>query len=297
MKIKFKNKIFQFKKLELKDKPFFETKYSTHFISCEYSFVNLFIWSDSYAIKWSDFYGVPLILNEVDNILFFPLKKISPEELACLSQEFKKSGGSGIIGYIPEEYVKNNQKLNDFFKCDMNRDYAEYIHSTERLVALSGRKLSKKKNHITQFHNLFESFELVNVFPDKIRMCMDLSALNAVEGNSNHAKEILALKKAAKYFDELELDGRMILVNGKCAAFSIFSKHIDETCLIHFEKSNYDYKGASQAINRITAKYLFEKYQCKYLNREQDLGVDGLRKNKLSYDPDIILNPCFLTPI
>jgi hypothetical protein len=174
---------------------------------------------------------------------------------------------------------------------------AEYIHLSERLVKLSGRKLSKKKNHISQFYKKYSNVKKEIITSENIKKCIELSELNAVEGNQNHSEEILALKKAAENFEILELDGMMLYVGSKCVAFSIFSKHIDGSCLIHFEKSDYTYKGASQVINKVTAEYLVEKYHCRYINREQDLGVEGLRKNKLSYDPDVLLENYFLVPL
>jgi len=297
MKIKLNNKILTLKKLELNDENYFSFKPQFQFISCEYAFSNLFLWSDSYPVKWTDYDGTPLIYSELDDFLFFPLKNNLPYQLHDLSNAFIEAGGSGIIAYLPLEYINNHPDLKNLFLCTENRSLAEYIHLSEKLVKLSGRKLSKKKNHISQFYKKYQNVKNELITPENIEKCLELSLLNAVDSNQNHSEEILALKKAINHFVDLNLDGMMLIVDSKCAAFSIFSKHIDGSCLIHFEKSDYAFKGASQVINKIIAEYLVEKYNCTHINREQDLGVEGLRKNKLSYDPDILFKNYFLAPL
>ena len=105
--------------------------------------------------------------------------------------------------------------------------------------------------------------------------------------------EYAALKQALGIIDRSLMDGLAITVEGKLAAFSIFSCLTPSTYDIHFEKSDLSFKGAAQVINHETAKYLKDK--CKFVNREQDLGIKGLRQAKLSWEPHILFKPFLLT--
>ena len=296
MKIYLNDTEIEFKKLSLKDREKFLVEIPCKFISCEFSFTNLFIWSDSYKILWAEYNNKPLVYNESEDLVFFPLSYPHPEELIKISKAIQAIGKSGIVTYVPPEYIEEFPIIHTLFDCKINRDLSDYIHSTQRLINLSGRKLSKKKNLIAQFTRLYGEYDLVELFPNYISEVIEFAELGAIEGSKNYKEELMALKKACEYYKELAIHGNVLLVKNKVAAFSIYSTNIDATCLIHFEKSNYHYKGASQVINKAVAKALYDKYQCEYLNREQDLGVEGLRKNKLSYDPDVILDNYFLKP-
>jgi len=106
-------------------------------------------------------------------------------------------------------------------------------------------------------------------------------------------EEHAALKQALGIIHSSLMDGLAITIEGKVVAFSIFSRLTPSTYDIHFEKSDLSFKGSAQVINNETAKYLKDK--CQYMNREQDLGIKGLRQAKLSWDPHIVFKPFILT--
>jgi len=198
------------------------------------------------------------------------------------------------MSLVPEEFVNQNPQLDQFFIVDENNDYSDYIHSTERLLFLQGKKLRKKRNLISQFLNQNPHYKDSKISKEHFDSCLQLAVKNVVPGDDAEKKEeIIAIKRAFSLFNELELDGRVITVDEKIVAFSVFSKHIDGTYVVHFEKSNKEYVGSAQLINMKTAEYLLDK--CEFINREQDLGVPGLRKAKKSYDPDAMLTNYELT--
>ena len=257
-------------------------------VSCEYSFANLFMWGESYDMQWCNFNNAPLILIAEEDVLMFPLcHGMNSEKLKDLSLSFIEAGGSGAITQIPGQFIKANPELNDFYEIRDNRNFADYLHLTEKLCKLSGRKLSKKRNLISQFIRNNPNFENLPLTPELFDHCLELVQKNMIEENTEHQEELLAIQKGFANFAKLELGGRVIIVNGETVAFAVFCQHIDGAYLIHYEKSDYNFKGAAQIINWKIAEYLTDK--CEYINREQDLGIPGLRKAKLSYDPNIIL--------
>ncbi|MCX6349564.1 MAG: phosphatidylglycerol lysyltransferase domain-containing protein, partial [Candidatus Aureabacteria bacterium] len=101
-----------------------------------------------------------------------------------------------------------------------------------------------------------------------------------------------AIARAFRYFRELNLEGTVLLAGEKLLAFAIHDRLNRTTAVVHFEKSDPKVKGAAQAINRETARRLRGRYEL--INREQDMGIAGLRQAKRSYDPETIVTPYML---
>lgn len=295
-----KNRHYTFKYIEIEDREFFikNVDYNYH-VSCEYNFANLYMWGGIYDTQWCEFDKSSLILIGRENALLFPLaEKSSLDDIIELSKSFIESGGSGDITQVPKAFIDANEDdLNiiedsktgkgDFTEICEDRNFADYIHLSERLATLNGRKLRKKRNLITQFIKEYGEYEDLPLTEEYFDRCIELVYSKMVEGDTEHHEELEAIKRGFADFATLELDGRVIVLDRVVIAFAIFSPHMNNTYLVHFEKSDFNFKGASQIINQKSAEYLNDK--CKYINREQDLGIEGLRKAKLSYDPDCIL--------
>jgi uncharacterized protein len=289
MKLNYNNQVLMFSPISIGDKDAFrQMSDDVGYISCEYSFANLFMWGKPYDMQWCSFNNAPLILIARDNVLLFPLcQGITTDELQNLSKAFLESGGSGEIAQVPSSFIKEHSALEESFHICEDRDFADYIHLTAKLSLLQGKKLSKKRNLISQFTRNYPEFEDLPLSSELFSGCLLLAKNKMIDGNTDQQDELKALELGFANCADLKLDGRVIKVKGKTIAFSVFSQHIDGSYLVHYEKSDHDYKGVSQLINWKTAEFLADK--CKYINREQDLGIPGLRKAKMSYDPDKIL--------
>lgn len=280
--------LFKFRRFRLKDKDFLKEyveRYSPK--SCEYNFANLFAWQDIYDITWTLYEGRLLIYDGLSQYAFMPLgKDLYPEELVILSLNLKKEGLRPNFGLVTKEYIEKYPGLSEYYEIEELRDSAEYIYDVNSLVELTGTKLQKKKNLIAQFKKYYPQYEVVpltNEYRDKaLAFCKGL--LDRRKRRSKTLdQEFDAIRISFEYFDALNLEGLAILVEGRMAAMAVFSRISPSTYDIQFEKSDPDFKGVGQMINYETAKYL--QVKCRYLNREQDLGIKGLRQAKLSYDP------------
>jgi hypothetical protein len=162
----------------------------------------------------------------------------------------------------------------------------------EKLSVLAGVKLHKKRNLISQFKRLWPDFKICmldkNYFARALELCTKMMNRHR-PSLATLDQEFCAIKKAFDNFDELELQGLVLLVENRVAAFCIFSLSGPMVYDIQFEKSDPDFKGAAQVINQETARYLCGR--CRFLNREQDLGIKGLRQAKMSYEPFRLITP------
>ncbi|MCP4120062.1 MAG: DUF2156 domain-containing protein [Desulfobacteraceae bacterium] len=280
--------IAPFRPIQLKDREFI-TGFTHRFnpMSCEYSFTNLFCWRNLYRLSWTLHQDRLLIHDGVEGYTLMPLgPKPSPSELARLSRTLINTGMPGDLALVPRDYAEDHPELHDHYTLTEDRDFADYLYHTDSLAELKGKKLHKKRNLVSQFHRQFPDAR-VEPMTGRVRtLCLDLAERlyqNNGTISKTTAEEHQALEEAFLHFEPLKLEGISILVEGAVAAFAVFSPLNSSTHDIHFEKSDHRFKGVSQAINRETAKHLAG--QCTLVNREQDMGIPGLRKAKLSYAP------------
>lgn len=261
------------------------------FYSCEYSFRTLFLWHDSYPVRWKIKDSRLFIHHRFSDFLMFPPGSPLPAgEFIAISDSLAACGRSGNYSFVPENYVRENLGLKEHFYVKHNSGNADYVYTTEKLVKLSGR-LSRKKNLISQFKRSNGSASCRSLSSAELAKAAE-TALEWENGSTtaDHplAFESKAIARAVEYFEELKLQALGLFSGDRLVAYTVFSYFCHDTYLVHFEKSNPELKGAFQTINNETAKHLEGK--CRYINREQDLGLPGLRKAKQSYHPDMMLS-------
>lgn len=285
-----------FKPVEIKDRDFMVSMINEYQMeSCEYSFANLFCWQRTYDIVWSMYQGRIVIFIKKDQSFLMPVGEcLAPEELFVLSAFIRDQTRPPTISSVPEAYFLVYPEIRGYYAISEEREHADYLYSVDKLVDLKGKKLQKKKNLIAQFKRTHPNYRIREIQEDSIAACRAFAAseFDSRAGKDGGVPDTLmeenqALNRALDYFTPLGLSGLVLTVNGSPAAFSLFSRLNPSTFDIHFEKSDLTIKGAAQMINHETAKFLKDK--CTFINREQDLGIPGLRRAKLSYDPDDIL--------
>jgi hypothetical protein len=177
------------------------------------------------------------------------------------------------------------------FRFHDDRDSYDYIYSIDDLADLKGRKFQRKRNHLNRFRDAHPDHRLEPITRDNLPQTAALVEqwyLLRQEENphGDYQMERTALKKALDHWEELALEGLLLYVEDRPVAMTMGSRLSANTFDIHFEKALDIADGAYAAINNGFARYLREKYpQLRYLNREDDLGLEGLRKAKLSYNP------------
>jgi hypothetical protein len=284
----------------LADKKYFDTFFGskTGFMSCEYSFANLFCWRRRYKTVWALMEeGFPLLYGGLeDYILFPPLDEPSADLVLRISDAFAGAGKSGTVYNAPRSFVeKNKEEISRHFEIEHDGESAEYIYLTESLRDLRGDKLHKKKNLAAQFER--ENSGARGAPIDSRETLEDCYRLAEAWGREKNGGDLSAtgegsaLREALDNYFELGLEGFAIYLDRRLLAFSICSRLNRDTYDEHFEKYDISVKGAAQAVNRLTAASLCGK--CLYLNREQDMGLPGLAKAKQSYCP-LAVEPTFM---
>jgi hypothetical protein len=257
----------------------------------EHTFTNLFVWRKFRPVYFIEKEGSLLIFIRRENdreqeIILFgpPAGEIAIDDI-LKSKEFRLTGATRLTESTLKDYRKNGISLED------DRDNSDYLYRVSDLADLSGRKYSRKRNHIKRCLDAYEcvyeemSEETLNEVREmherwcRLRACFD---------DPDLMKEYEAVREALDNYSLLELTGGIIRINGQVEAFAMAEKLSPGTAVWHFEKAMREFHGLSQLITHWFAKYSLNDFE--YVNREQDLGIPGLRKAKLSYFPAFILN-------
>ena len=260
---------------------------------CEYSFANLNLWGRQRA-AFSDGYLVLFSQFERRSVYPFPVGKgdIKPVLDAVIQDARERGLLCRFSGLVAADCVTLEELYPGQFRFHPDRDSCDYIYAIEDLAELKGRKFQKKRNHVNRFHQTHPDCRAIPINMENRAAAEEMTAgwyesRLAADPNTDFDLERRAIKRAFARMEELGLEGMVLQEGDQILAMTMGSPLSDTTFDIHFEKAREDVDGAYAAINQAFAAYLHEKYpRLCWLNREDDMGLPGLRKAKLSYCPD-----------
>ena len=268
--------------------------------SCEFSFVNLCIWGRQQAANMGDFW---VFFSQFDRKAVYPCPVGQGDIRPVIEAIVEDAHQRGIACCITGLTDQNTQDLDAIypgrFRYACDRGSYDYVYQIDDLADLKGRKFQKKRNHVNRFRALYPNHRFEPMTAAHLEEVRQMAAdwyrvrqESMPEGN--YHLEQTALARALDHFTQLPLDGMVLRIDGQIVAFTMASPLTPDTMDVHFEKAREDIDGAYAAINQAFAGYLREKYpQLRYLDREEDMGLEGLRKAKLSYCPDHMQEKCW----
>jgi uncharacterized protein len=258
--------------------------------SSELTFTNLFMWRRRYQPVWTMYGGCILIIMKNDAGEYYGLPPIGPGEkhlaIQELFTELSKLTTTPKISRADRSFVEKYVDKT-IYDVKYDRDNSDYVYCVEHLAKLSGNRYHKKKNHINSFKKnyKFEYRDLNDEIIDSaLALQEDWCEFRNCSESPDLSQEDRAIFEALVHFDALQLKGGAILVDGKMEAFTIGEMLNPETVVIHIEKANPQIRGLYPMINKAFLSHAWSNI--KFVNREQDLGIEGLRHAKESYYPD-----------
>ncbi|MCM1529908.1 MAG: phosphatidylglycerol lysyltransferase domain-containing protein [Alistipes sp.] len=294
--------MLQFREIALEDKERANAALlASDNMGCEYSFANNMAWrrlSDSKICFFEDFYIVCAFGTE-DGIpsFTFPAGSGDLRELFLEMKSFCRELGVPLrIWGVTENKLKILGGLfPGEFTAEYDRDSSDYIYSRQELAELKGRKFHSKRNHLARFEKLDYVFSPITERDYDDCICFIADTYNASAGYADHSAiaEQFAVNTYFSHFRELELTGGIIRIDGRTAAVTIGERLNSDTFCVHIEKADRRFEGIYAGINNLFVKNCTEGFSC--INREEDLGLEGLRKAKLSYNPIFLLNKYTVT--
>ncbi len=263
--------------------------------SCERTFANVFLWSRHYPVTFAIVENALVFRSEGKQEAFtYPAGK--PEDvknaLEFLMKCMKEKEKPFLLYMVTkEQFEQLDAWYPGSFEIAYERDAADYIYETEKLITLSGKKLHAKRNHINNFKANHENWSYETMSEENIEECFQMALRwrneNGCEEDEEKNAEMCATLNALRLFRELELVGGLLKVDNEVVAFTIGEPISDDTFVVHIEKAYADVQGAYPMINQQFVEHECTNY--KYINREEDTGSEGLRKAKLSYRPAFLV--------
>lgn len=255
--------------------------------SCDYTVGNLLGWNEYYGEEISEIEGCLVVRVKENNLFGFPKGTNYKKALDYLKNNFD---APSFYGLTAEECEILKREYPDEYNYIPSRNSFDYVYRVSELAELKGKKYHSKKNHISYFEKNFDwSYEELN--SELLKECISMDEKwyeqNVDKDPFGIEIENNLLKIALDNFDELEFKGGVLKADGKIVAFTFGEKLNDSTFCTHFEKALTSVRGAYPMINMLFAKNTISNFE--FVNREDDVGSEGLRKAKLSYHPEFLV--------
>ncbi len=255
--------------------------------SCEYAPGNLIGWCTHYGAQIADIKGCLVSKIKKNDLFGFPKGENWKDALMEIKDNFEFPS---FYGLIQEEKEKLDSVFPMEYKFYPSRNSFDYIYKISDLANLAGKKYHSKRNHISYFKNNYNwSYEEINSqnLDDCIAMNEKWYEMNVDRDPDGIEAEREVLKIAFENFSRFGFLGGILRIDGEVVAFTFGEKLNDNTFDTHFEKAFSSIRGSYPMINMLFAQNTLKDF--KYVNREDDVGSEGLRKAKLSYNPAILL--------
>ncbi|MDD4847325.1 MAG: GNAT family N-acetyltransferase [Bacteroidales bacterium] len=260
--------------------------------NCDYNFSNIFSWRDFYQTEWCLSDGFLLIrfqINGKKNTGYMePLGNGNLSAILRQLQEDAHQHQQPLRFFtLSEQFVKKLETTDFYRKMYLysNRNFFDYLYSTHDLATLRGKKLQAKRNHIHQFQHAYPDYRWESLRPSLLDDALQI--LLQWENTEAPTPQIMSEKAmiitALQHFETLQLRGGILYVEQQPVAFTFGSELRNDTFCCHVEKADVRYEGAFAMINYLFANDLYSRYA--FINREEDLGLENLRKAKQSYHP------------
>jgi len=259
---------------------------------CEYSFANLSLWGlqkvaflHGCVAFFSHFYGrsvypYPIGAGDRKAVIEEILRDAEERGLPCRITGITETDRAELESWFPGKFL-----------VKATRNGSDYVYAIDDLADLKGRKYQKKRNHANRFRAEHPNYTVRPLTSCNMPMAQHMindwyTARMREDPEGDYMLENIALAKACRCYDDLGMDGILLMDGDRVLAVTMGSRMAEDTFDIHFEKAREDVDGAYTVVNQEFARYLRLKYPAiAYLDREEDMGLEGLRKAKLSYHP------------
>lgn len=293
--------MFDFKTISFEDRDWIVPALRiSNYRGAEYCFANDMAWqrlNDSQICRYKDFY-ISCACCDGQPFVTFPTGVVTDDQgrnkylslFAELKSFFEAQGKNlAISGVTAKDLEWIKQALGDSIEITYDRDSSDYIYNSEDLITFKGKKFHGKRNHLKHFKETNWRYEPIS---DKnLDMCL-MYAVESYNKKDEKNYSVIVEQYAINFFfmnmKKLGLKGGAVFSDGKLVGISVGEQLNSDTFVVHIEKAAPDINGAYPAICSMFAEHNASGF--RFVNREEDMGIQGLRKSKLSYYPAFLLD-------
>ena len=281
--------MLDFKKPELSDRGWVQELYRcSGFRGAEYTFANLYLWSFFYGeiAQYKGFLCQKLTYKGIHQYIYPAGCGDVKPVLERLWQDSREAGRPFVVRSLTKETMARLEELfPGKFTYEENRNAFDYLYTVDTLAELAGKKYQAKRNHINRFTENHPDWFTRTISLENLDVCR--SIMDAWSESHDDAGDKRAMEKAFANFEALGFEGIILYADVDTpVGFSMGNRISGDTFDVNFEKSFADIQGAYPLVNREFARFIRENHpDIVYLNREDDMGLENLRKAKESYHP------------
>lgn len=260
------------------------------YYGCEFTAANNILWSNFFKGEFTILEDMLVFCktngNDIVRVSFPIGKNDTKKAFDAIVQYFEEKNLPFCMQMVERDmFALIDTWYPGKYKIEYHRDAADYLYEWETLAYLKGKKLHGKRNHINRFLENYPDYEYEKINDLNYVECIEMTTewKGNSEGDQSAFYETKALVYALEHREELGLDGALIRVDGRVIAFTLGEPLKEDTYVVHFEKAYADIQGAYAIINREFVRRNLRGF--KYINREEDMGIPGLRHAKTSYQP------------
>lgn len=284
---------FEIKSVTLDDKPILDSYFkNARFLNSEFTFTNMFIWQPSYNIRFAEVEGNLCIFSRYgdrpESVNMTTLQGGAKKTIPKLLEYFDSIGQPPKIRIFGENQKRIiEEAFPDLFKFEKDLNSADYVYNVSDLTELPGGKYHAKRNHINKFKSLYDYryHTMTPEFRDECREMFIRWCDSKRDTISNIDDQLTAVNRLLDNWENLDVVGSCITVDGKMVAFSFGEVlcYPESIVVIHLEHADTAFQGSFPMMNQQFLEHQWSDF--KYVNREEDMGLEGLRKAKKSYHP------------
>ena len=285
--------MIEFQRLRLSEKEAYEKiLFACPGRSCEYSFANMYLWGRQEAAFFPDCVG---FFSHFYGKSVYPYPIGTGDRRGVLEAIIRDARERGIPCRIVSMTKAETEELEQWFPgrflIRTDRDGFDYVYAIDDLADLKGRKFQKKRNHVNRFRAEHPAYTCAALTSENLDRAQEMvqrwyQTRIAKDPHGEYLLGQVAINRAFRHFQSLGMEGMLLMDGEAVLAVTMGSRLSQDTFDVHFEKAREDVDGAYAAVNQEFARYLWQKFpELQYLNREDDMGLEGLRKAKLSYQP------------
>lgn len=290
--------MLEFKEIELSDKPLFDHYLAINgYENSEYSFTTWFAWQDAYNLKFAVVDDCLCVIgqNNHSRYAYFPVgeKENVQQALYEVMCYFKEEGLSFNLMSVSNEMIDllGELGMQEMMQQEERRDFADYIYLREKLVSLGGKKLQGKRNHYNFFARNYQS-RLEPITKANEEACGQLLHQLIDDRSRDPKAELAATLRILNNREALGLESAALYAEDKLVGVILGEAH-SGSAIIHIAKADIEYRGAAVALFKLFLEAHFQEEQ--YINFMEDMGIEGLRKSKLAFVPERLLEKSMMT--
>lgn len=254
---------------------------------CMLKFPTVFLYKDNFKREYAIYKDVFVLKGEFSDgqkFFSFPNGEKSENLEECAKAIFEEYGKETYFAPLEEECATRLEKAFPDGKSELKENMCEYIYSAENLRDLPGKKYHNKRNHVAKFDKLYDgNYEYISINEKNLPILEEAVKVLYEKDERDFSEEKKPVQNSLENFAALGISAGVLKVGNDYAAYAIGSGKDSRMCDVHFEKADRSYEGSYAKLNILFSSN--DTGNCEYINREEDLGLEGLRKAKQSYYP------------